>query len=93
MPLTDLERELLDFAGLYLRYAGAQEQESRHRFDRSGTMHWRKVKDLLDRPEALECAPTTVNRMRRLHDDREARQHRAFAIAPSFCLTSCPLAR
>lgn len=57
MPLTDLERELLDFAGLYFRYAGAQEPESRHRFDRSSTMHWRKVNDLLDWPKALGSAP------------------------------------
>ena len=56
-------------------------------------MHWRKVNDLLDWPKSLECAPTTIKRMRRLQDDREARQLRAFAIAPSFCLTSCPLAR
>lgn len=72
MPLTDLERDLLDFAGLWWRYAGAQEQEIRDRFDLSGTAYWRKVNDLLDRPEALAYAPATVNRLRRVRAVRQA---------------------
>lgn len=72
MPLTDLERELLDFAGQWWRYAGAQEQAIRDRFDLSSTAYWRKVNDLLDRPEALAYAPTTVNRLRRVRAERQA---------------------
>lgn len=72
MSLTDLERELLDFAGLWFKYAGAQEQEIRDRFDLSATNYWQKVNALLDRPEALAYAPTTVNRLRRVRAERQA---------------------
>lgn len=72
MSLTDLERELLDFAGLWWRYAGAQEQEIRDHFDLSATSYWRKVNALLDRPEALAYAPTTVKRLQRLRAERQA---------------------
>ena len=71
MPLTDLEREMLDFAGLWFKYAGAQEQEIRDRFDLSATNYWQKVNALLDRPEALAYAPTTVNRLRRRRAERQ----------------------
>jgi hypothetical protein len=43
MPLTDLEHELLDFAGLWFKYAGAQEQQIRDRFDMSATRYWQAV--------------------------------------------------
>lgn len=72
MPLTALERELLDFAGLWWRYAGAQEQAIRDRFDLSATNYWQRLNFLLDRPEALAYAPTTVKRLRRVRDERQA---------------------
>lgn len=72
MPLTDLERELLDFAGQWFKYAGAQEQQIRDRFDMSGTRYWQKVNALLDRPEAMAYAPVTVKRLQRLRDERQA---------------------
>ena len=71
MPLTDLKRHLLDFASLWWKYAGAQEQAIRDRFDLSGTAYWRKVNDLLDRPEALAYAPTTVKRLQRVRGERQ----------------------
>ena len=52
MPLTDLERDLLDFAGLWWKYAGTQVQEIRDRFDLSATSYWEAVNGLIDRPEA-----------------------------------------
>jgi hypothetical protein len=69
-PLTDLERELLDFAGLTWRSRGLQEQEIRRRFDMSATRFWQLVNALLERPEALAYAPTTVRRLQRLRDGR-----------------------
>lgn len=72
MPLTDLERQQLDFAGLWFRFAGAQEQQIRDRFDMSATRYWQAVNGLIDRPEALAYAPTTVNRLRRLRVERQA---------------------
>jgi hypothetical protein len=72
MPLTDLERELLDFAGTWWKYAGAQDQEIRDRFGLSATNYWQKVNALLDRPEALAYAPVTVKRLKRLRAERQA---------------------
>lgn len=70
-PLTDLDRQLLNFAGTWWRYAGAQEQAILDRFGFGATTYWRKVNDLLDRPEALAYAPVTVNRLRRLRLERQ----------------------
>lgn len=70
--LTDLERRLLDFAGRWYRYTGAQEQAMLDEFGMSATTYWRTVNGLLDRPEALAYAPTTVNRLRRLRASRQA---------------------
>lgn len=72
MPLTDLERELLDFAGLWWRYAGAQEQAIRDDFHVSGTRFWQLLNDLIERPEALAYDPVTINRYRRMRDQRQA---------------------
>ena len=72
MALTDLERDLLDFAGLWFKYAGAQEQQIRDRFYLSATSYWQKVNGLLDRPETLAYAPTTVKRLQRLRAERQA---------------------
>lgn len=71
-PLSDQERAALDFAGLTWRSRGLQEQEVRRRFDMSATRFWQVVNGLLDRPEALAYAPTTVRRLQRLRDARAA---------------------
>lgn len=69
--LTDLERRLLDFAGRWYRYTGAQEQAMLDEFGMSGTTYWRKVNVLLDDPAALAYAPGTVNRLRRVRASRQ----------------------
>lgn len=67
---TDSDRALLDFAARWYRFPGAQEQAMRDELGLSATSYWRKVNDLLDQPEAVEYAPTTVNRLRRLRADK-----------------------
>lgn len=71
-PLTDCEKALLDFAARWYRFPGAQEQAMRDELDLSATTYWAKVNHLIDRPEALAYAPTTVNRLRRLRAERMA---------------------
>jgi len=68
--LTDSDKALLDFAGRWYRFPGAQEQAMRDELGLSATTYWRKVNDLIDRPEALAYAPTTVGRLRRMRDQR-----------------------
>lgn len=68
--LTDLERELLDFAALRWRSAGLQEQAIRERFDISATRYHQLLHGLISRPEALAYAPVTVKRLQRLEERR-----------------------
>lgn len=71
MPdLTDDEKAMLDFAARWYRFPGAQEQAMRDELGMSATTYWRKVNDLIDRPEALAYAPTAVSRLRRMREDR-----------------------
>jgi hypothetical protein len=69
-PLSDLERSILDFAGQTWRSRGLQEQAVRELFDMSATRYHQLVLGLLDRPEALAYAPSTVKRLKRLRDRR-----------------------
>lgn len=70
--LTNRERAMLDFAGRWYKFAGAQEQAMRDEFDCSATRFWLTLNGLLDRPEALAYAPSTVHRYRRLRAQRQA---------------------
>lgn len=70
MALTNADRMLLDFAGRWYRYPGAQEQAMRDELGMGATTFWRKVNDLIDNPDALAYAPTTVKRLRRLRAQR-----------------------
>jgi hypothetical protein len=69
--LTDRDRAVLAFERQWWRHAGAKEQAIRDRFGISATRYYQVLNALLDRPEALEYEPQTVNRLRRL---RAARQ-------------------
>lgn len=68
--ITDLERELLDFAALRWRSAGLREQAIRERFDISATRYHQLLHGLIRRPEALAFAPVTVKRLQRLEERR-----------------------
>ena len=70
MALTDTERALLDFAGRWYRFPGAQAQALRDEFAMTETTYWRRVNVLLDTPSAAAYAPSTVNRLRRIRSDR-----------------------
>lgn len=69
--LTDRDRAVLAFERQWWRHAGAKEQAIRERFGISATRYYQVLNALLDRPEAVEYEPQTVNRLRRL---RAARQ-------------------
>jgi hypothetical protein len=82
-PLTDLERSLLDFASQTWRSRGLQEQAIRDLFDMSATRYHQLVHGLLDRPEALAFAPTTVRRLQRLRDRRASERSAASVGSPA----------
>lgn len=68
--LTDDEKAMIDFAARWWKYAGAQEQAIRDDFDMSGTRFWQQLNELLDRPAAMAYDPITINRYRRLREQR-----------------------
>ena len=68
--LTDLERQLLDFAALTWRSPGNREDAIRERFGITAVRYQQRLRALLDRPEALAYAPSCVKRLQRLRDRR-----------------------
>jgi hypothetical protein len=68
--LTDEHRAMLDFERHHWRYHGTKDAEVRARFGVSLHTYQRRLNALLDRPEALAYAPSTVRRLRRLRQRR-----------------------
>lgn len=68
--MNDLDRAVLDFAGLRWKYLGAQATAIREQFGWTATHYFQRLNALLDDPEALIYAPQTVARLRRLRDVR-----------------------
>lgn len=66
------EKAIIDFAKRTYRYPGKQEQDMKDELGMNATTFWRKLNDLLDRPEALAYDPSTVNRYRRIRSNKLA---------------------
>jgi hypothetical protein len=79
--LTEDHRAMLDFERVHWRYPAGKESEVRDRFGLSLATYQRRLNALLDEPEALQYAPATVRRLRRLRQRRLAarRQSRTSA--------------
>jgi hypothetical protein len=75
-PLSERDRDILDFERQWWKYAGAKEAAVREKFDMSSTRYYQVLNALIDRPEALEHDPLLVRRLRRL---RAARQRQRSA--------------
>lgn len=76
-PLSDRDRQVLDFAALTWRHDGARDMAIHDTFATSAHLYMQELNRLLDEPEALAYAPVTVNRLRRIRDDkRKARSVR-----------------
>jgi len=69
-PLTDRDRQVLDFAGLTWRHDGARDMAIRDEFGTSAHLYMQELNRLLDEPHALAYAPVTVSRLRRIRDDK-----------------------
>ncbi|QAY17641.1 helix-turn-helix DNA-binding protein [Gordonia phage Marteena] len=69
--MTDDEKQMLDLAGARWNYAGSLEQTVRDELGISLTRFWQRVGQLCETREALEYAPTTVNRLRRIRETRD----------------------
>lgn len=74
--LTEREQQILDFEKTTWRYLGSKEDEIRRRFGLNATRYFQVLNALIDRPEALAYAPSTVRRLQRLRSTRAARRGR-----------------
>ena len=80
MPeLDDERRAMLDYERVHWRYPAGKESEVRERFGLTLASYHKRLNDLLDEPAALQYAPATVRRLRRLRQKRLAarRQRRS----------------
>ncbi|MYW67941.1 DUF3263 domain-containing protein [Streptomyces sp. SID8379] len=67
-PLGDRERAVLAFEGRGFASPGAKERAIREELDLAPVRYFQLLNALLDDPRALEAAPVTVNRLRRVRD-------------------------
>lgn len=68
--LDDLGRDLLAFERLTWRFAGSKEAAIRERWGWTATEYYRRLDQLIKRPEALATEPVLVKRLRRLREQR-----------------------
>lgn len=72
-PLTDLEERLLAFE---VEWAGRSRdlkvQAIKAEFGVSDTLHYQRLRDLIEKPAALAAQPVLVKRLRRLRDTRRS---------------------
>jgi hypothetical protein len=68
--LTEEHRAMLDFERAHWRYPAGKASEARERFGLSLATYQKRLNALLDEPAALEYAPATVRRLRRLRQKR-----------------------
>ncbi|MEV4006485.1 DUF3263 domain-containing protein [Actinomadura sp. NPDC049753] len=81
--LSERDRRILAFERQWWKYAGAKEQAIRETFDMSATRYYQLLNILIDRPEALECDPMLVKRLRRMRTQRQrSRAARRLGIRP-----------
>ncbi|WP_394432966.1 DUF3263 domain-containing protein [Streptomyces sp. SGAir0957] len=69
-PLGARERAVLAFEGRGWETPGAKERAIREELDLAPVRYYQLLNALLDDPRALELAPVTVNRLRRVRESR-----------------------
>ncbi|MBL1095325.1 DUF3263 domain-containing protein [Streptomyces coffeae] len=72
--LSDRDRDVLALERRGWSAPGAKERAIRERLGISPTRYYQLLNALLDDPRALEHDPVTVNRLRRVRDERRMRR-------------------
>ena len=67
---SEVDQQILDTEGDYWRYEGAKIEHIRKSFGMTPTRYYQRVNQLIDTPEALSYAPTTVRRLQGVRDRR-----------------------
>jgi hypothetical protein len=69
--LTEVQAAVLALETSWWKYAGAKETAVRDQFGWSMTRYYQVLNALIDTPAALAVDPVTVNRLRRLREERQ----------------------
>lgn len=79
--MTETDRQYLDFANTWWRYAGAKDSAIRDRFGISSTRYYAALNRIIEDPQALAYAPQLVRRLQR---QRDARRRQRAALRATF---------
>lgn len=71
--MEDLDRRILDMESRTFRFQGVKERAIREQLGLSRTAYYVRLNSLLDDAGALEYAPVTVNRLRRLRNTSDGK--------------------
>lgn len=71
VPLTDRDRQILDFERSWWSEGGVKETAIQERFSLSAARYYELLAELLDSPAAEAHDPLLVRRLRRLRDARQ----------------------
>lgn len=69
-PLSDQQKEMLDFGKKWWKNAGERENDIMSTFGMNSTQYFQKLHALKDHPEAVAYAPDVVRRMNRVIEAR-----------------------
>jgi hypothetical protein len=70
MPLTQRDREILDFERSWWTRTGVKEVAITDEFELSASRYYQILGELLDEPEALSYDPLLVRRLRKARERR-----------------------
>jgi hypothetical protein len=81
VPLSERDRDILDFERSWWADGGVKETAIRDRFDLSTSRYYDLLGELMDDPEAMAHDPLLVRRLRRLRDARQRARASSAAAA------------
>lgn len=68
--LSELALAILDFEGRWWLQPGSKDRQVRDTFDMTSVRYYQLLNRLIDLPQAIDLAPLTVRRLRRLRTRR-----------------------
>ncbi len=71
MPLSDRDRDLLDFESRWVRHGAAKEEAVRAELALTPARYYQLLGRLIDDADALAYDPMLVHRLRRVRESRE----------------------
>lgn len=70
MTLNSREREMLDFEASWWQQPGSKSRGIAQRFSVTASAYYKRLADLIERPDAMAYDPLLVRRLRRRRSER-----------------------